>query len=1092
MFKINQKMRIQNIIYLLIHQSMKIKKEFLIFTVILLLFTINLSAQPLGVSTVNFRLSGLQPGDKSVVSFGSDSYLDTKTISTNGDYVFDNIPAGKYFIKVEAAGYNLPNAQTVTVKEDGSIDPIVGIQLAITKMSENPNEWTHSWSEDVSNSGYTTTAYVNNPPVIEFLGVHIVPSDVPFTGELLNNYNIILSDEEEAWTQEYAYRLVETLKTIPYLSNVQGELPSKFILTADHLYEDITVENVGGGKIIRISKDCFYYANPFLVNLDGVRGRFFSKRLHHALVDFATDFGNNLERVNRILSERFGCTTNVPDYSALTAGITNEDAGRFQAFNSDELVSIINMFEELPDGFHKTPHLNYLIRRLNGTKHPIYPESAAVAWCVDNGYIEFMETAFSGDANGFDTQRLILHEKTHFLWAFTFPEEIKNDWITLGGWYKDPNAAEGWSTTKDTEFVTAYAHGKNPDEDMAESVAYYLKNPEMLQSRSMPKYEFIRDRIMHGVRYISKIPDYLTFEVLNLDPDYDYPGKIKRLDVKVEGAPDEDKTVTVEIELNHIDGFNDGAIGGGVRLTSPLFIDVDGEKRSQFVDIGFGQVDGNPWILRGQATVPKYSKSGYWTAGDIIVSDIQNNQRFEGRNDAVWNMYVNNPLEDLEAPKYEKGSLNYQVVDTIVEEHNAQILRVTYHVSDNIGVAGTFVRLVRESGDHSYGDSYGTYDSATQTATVDFLISEFFSSDNYYVTWLAAIDSAYNWKNVAFSSSPLDEPIQKIRIETANPDTIAPEVDLNRITVYAEPTHPEAPDGETLVTINFYARDDKSGLGWGVRYSLKDPQGIEHGEWFYHRNWYTVYFDGDPTVWEKYTISCILPQGSPPGIWGLSMLTVQDKAWNSRTYNFVETLIFEPDNSTTDYVLFADIENNNTVNLGIESETDDFSGFTYRIINEDTGEEISGEVNNKQPQQTSGLRSNSSINSQQIAVDISNLSAGKLIIIVQIKNDAGEIVGVRSGTVIKSAPTYSVSVGSFTNQLTVYPTPAKSEIFIKTDLQIKKVEICDISGRTVATLRAASLQNGVQKISVSALQQGIYMVRIYTDNGLVIRKVIKE
>ena len=50
----------------------------------------------------------------------------------------------------------------------------------------------------------------------------------------------------------------------------------------------------------------------------------------------------------------------------------------FQSFAPTELVSIINMFEEMPEGFHKISHLNYLIRRQNGQKHPIYPESGAL------------------------------------------------------------------------------------------------------------------------------------------------------------------------------------------------------------------------------------------------------------------------------------------------------------------------------------------------------------------------------------------------------------------------------------------------------------------------------------------------------------------------------------------------------------------------------------------------------------------------------------------------------------------------------------------------------------------------------------------
>lgn len=1067
------------------------RKIFLLFVATMLLNV----ASGFSQGTVNYNVSGLQSGDQSVVSFGSDCYLNTKTVSANGSYIFGSIPAGKYFIKIEASGYNLPNAQTVIVHEDGSIDPSVGINLVITKMAADSTVWTHSWNEDVSNSGYTTTAYVNNPPTIEFLGAHIVPSDVPFTGVLQNNYNIVLSNEEETWTQEYAYRLVETLKTIPYFYNVQELERSKFVLTNDHLFEDVTVINYGDtAKLVRISKDCFTYANPFLINLDGVRGRFFSKRLHHALVDFATDFGNNLGRVNKILSERFGCTTNVPDYSALTAGITNEDAGRFQPFNPDELVSIINMFEELPEGFHKTYHLNYLIRRLNGTKHPIYLDAAAVAWPVDNGYIEYMETAFGGDANGFETLRLILHEKTHFLWKYTFSEEIKNDWIALGGWYPDPNSSSGWSTTKDVEFVSAYAHSKNPDEDMAESVAHYLKNPELLQSRSMTKCEFIRDRIMHGTRYISKIPDYLTFEVLNLYPDYDYPGKIKHLDVKVEGSPDEDKVVTVEIELNHIEGFEDGASYAFTRIASSKFIDTNGTISSQFVDMYFYPVNGNPFVLRGSVKISKYSKAGYWTAGDIVVTDIQHNQRFEGRNDYVWNMYVINPLEDLEPPKYVSGSLNYELTDTIANGHSAKNLRITYKVTDNISVQTTFIRLVRDGGTHSFGDMYGKYNPITQRATIDVLLTEYMPSNYYYVTFMMNSDSAGNAKYTYFTDSPTDQPIQKIYIETSNPDTIAPEVDVNRIRVYAQPTRPDNPDGETLVTINYYARDNKSGLGQ-VTYRLRDPQGIDHFEYHYHRNVYTTYFDGDPTVWEKYTINVVLPQGSAPGIWGLSQLELTDKAWNNRIYNFVETMIFEPDNSTTDYILFSEMSDNNTVNLEITSDTIGIFGFSYRIINEETGEEVSGERTNEKSQQSKSLlKSYSSATTQPLTVDVSSLSAGKLIVIVQVKDGNGKVAAVRSGSVFKKT-TQTIAFNTLDEKTygdSVFILPETTDKGLVLSYQSTDTNVATVSGNNITILNAGTTtiiatQTGNETILeaqsvIRLLTVGKAMLSITADN----------
>ena len=632
---------------------------------------------------VPFSLNGLETDDHVTVTISSDAYLKTMTVASNGNHAFKDVPTGTHYLKVEAMGYNLPDSKVVNVKEDGTIEPFTGIQLVITKMEDDDSKWTHSWHEDGSISGCTTTAYVNKPSVVEYLGKKIVPADVPSQNILEIDYHIILSNEGVAWSQEYAYRLLETLKMFPQ-HIITGDDSTIILLTDEHITDDIMMENISGGRIVTLATDAFAYANPFLVNLDGVRGRFFSKRLHHAITNMATDYGRDKGRANSILQERFGCSIYPPNYEELTRGITDEDAGKFQDFTARELVEIINMFEEMPEGFHKVPHLNYLIRRQNGQKHPLYTEAVAVTWCVDNGYIEFMESAFNGDVL-FEPQHFIIHEKTHMLWAFSFSEEIKNDWIEVGGWYPDPNAGGEWSTTKDTEFVSAYAHGINPNEDMAESVAFYIKNPDKLMLRSLPKYEFIRDRIMHGTRYISKIRDDLTFEVLNLYPDYDYPGKIKSLDLQVLGKPEEDKTVVIDITLNHMDGYEDGASDAFLRMSSPEYFNPDGERISQFVDMGLYPVDGDEHHLRGEAYIKKYSKAGYWTCSDITIRD--RNERFEGSHDFVWNMYVNNPLEDVYPPVYEKGSLRYELTDSLVDGHEEQVLTVHFKVTDNMGVA---------------------------------------------------------------------------------------------------------------------------------------------------------------------------------------------------------------------------------------------------------------------------------------------------------------------------------------------------------------------------------------------------------------------
>jgi len=73
------------------------------------------------------------------------------------------------------------------------------------------------------------------------------------------------------------------------------------------------------------------------------------------------------------------------------------------------------------------------------------------------------------------------------------------------------------------------------------------------------------------------------------------------------------------------------------------------------------------------------------------------------------------------------------------------------------------------------------------------------------------------------------------------------------------------------------------------------------------------------------------------------------------------------------------------------------------------------------------------------------------------------------------------------NQMSIYPNPAKHEIYIKSELQIEKVEIYSLAGSLIV------LENNfTEKISVSDLLQGIYLLKVYTDKGVAISKIMKE
>ena len=152
-------------------------------------------------------------------------------------------------------------------------------------------------------------------------------------------------------------------------------------------------------------------------------------------------------------------------------------------------------------------------------------------------------------------------------------------------------------------------------------------------------------------------------------------------------------------------------------------------------------------------------------------------------------------------------------------------------------------------------------------------------------------DIAGNPRPVNFTELSEDH---TILITTENPDAKAPYLDVNNISISAIPTFPQEPNGETSINILYHAKDDKSGLGL-VTYTLRDPQGIEHTNYHYHENTYSLFFEGKPDELALYEINVILPEGSAPGKWGLTHMKLVDKANNQKTFEFTEIIHFEID-----------------------------------------------------------------------------------------------------------------------------------------------------------------------------------------------------
>ena len=846
---------------------------------------------------INGYANGILGEDKVNITVYNDTYLKTVETSKNGYFYFDGLDEGTYFIKIDANGYEPIQPQkiiisSVTANSASLYNNVAHVYFNLVAY-RTPGYY-FVW--DRTDYGNTETEATANKTIeVDFLENTEYVSDIGDASYLREKYNVVLIDDDLKWSTETSSRFLDLYCRIP--ESVTKDLNSVWTLTDAHLQNDISFILTDNNIYhVTISLDAIANMTPRVAVSDGMTGKYFSNRFYNALIRFVTDNGNDAEKCEKILKENFLTSFNVPDYSALTAGITNEDNSQFQEFYPEEKLLILTMFEEMPTGMHKMKELKYLVRRKTGQSHPLSPSAAAVTWTLaEQPYIEFMDIAFNSVQGYYDTKRLIIHEKTHMFWEYYFSSELKAQWCEIGGWYRNEEDIDGWSTTKQTEFVSAYAHAKNPDEDMAESVATYVINPDLLRSRSPSKYEFIKDYIMGGSFYLTQIRDDLTFEVYNFNPDYTYPGQIDHISVKVEGGVFEDKLVTFEMHLHGSEHYQ-GADSAYFRL-------FPGDKNcTQLYDVILKKVDNAGLILRGTVTMSKYSYRGYWFTDQITLTDSVGNERYESNANYSLKIYLDTPLYDDESPELVRGSLELLLENANMPEHpGAQYLIVKFKVNENIHLKWVQVRLycknvAKDSIDISvYDYTAGAINQETGEVLVKIYIPEHYSSGLYEISQISLWDVANNSRFYHVNYGTLVDETNTIEIVTPNPDDNGAMLDVNNIEISAVPSIPEQPNGETFVTLTLKVNDDISGVKIGYVKFL-DPQGIIHGYWLYFPDSLKsdqYYFNGDSTEVQSYTFNITLPKGSAPGIWGIYEISLTDYALNKEVYNFTEILHFE-------------------------------------------------------------------------------------------------------------------------------------------------------------------------------------------------------
>ena len=77
------------------------------------------------------------------------------------------------------------------------------------------------------------------------------------------------------------------------------------------------------------------------------------------------------------------------------------------------------------------------------------------------------------------------------------------------------------------------------------------------------------------------------------------------------------------------------------------------------------------------------------------------------------------------------------------------------------------------------------------------------------------------------------------------------------------------------------------------------------------------------------------------------------------------------------------------------------------------------------------------------------------------------------------------------------PNPTKDILHIGTAfngnlLPVENIEIIDIAGRTLETHIKRTYANGTFTLNVSVLPQGTYLLKLYTDRGVLVEKFVKN
>ena len=137
-----------------------------------------------------------------------------------------------------------------------------------------------SWQIDETLEGQESATPVE-PIEVTLLDQPIQISSHSASIFLMKKYSVYIDTN---WSDIDAYKLLQTFEIIPQPQNLhlasQDISPSVWKISNRQIHNDIEIEYNGDTRVVTVASDAFTYANPLLAEIEGIRGKFFSKQLN--------------------------------------------------------------------------------------------------------------------------------------------------------------------------------------------------------------------------------------------------------------------------------------------------------------------------------------------------------------------------------------------------------------------------------------------------------------------------------------------------------------------------------------------------------------------------------------------------------------------------------------------------------------------------------------------------------------------------------------------------------------------------------------------------------------------------------------------